>query len=140
MATPRVGVEAVQKQLDEVLRSPGFARNERLSQFLRFVIERHLEGRDRELKESVIGIEVFGRKPDYSPKQDPIVRTEARRLRDRLNQYYEGPLGNNGLRIDLPKGGYIPVIRAVECETVMPTPGSEQGQTKPGKLLAALVC
>ena len=71
MATLPVGVEAVQKQLDEVLKSRGFARNERLSRFLRFIVERHLEGRDRELKESVIGIEVFGRKPTMTPSSIP---------------------------------------------------------------------
>ena len=59
--------EAVRKQLDRLLASPGFGRNERLSRFLRFVVDRHLEGRDQELKESLIAIEVFGRKPDYDP-------------------------------------------------------------------------
>ena len=71
--------------------STGFVRNERLSQFLRFVVEQHLLGHDRgTVKESVIGTEVFGRKPGYNPKRDPIVRTEARRLRERLSEYYEG--------------------------------------------------
>ena len=51
--------QAVRQQLDKVLASPGFARNERLSRFLRFVVERHMEGRDQELKESLIAIEVF---------------------------------------------------------------------------------
>ena len=75
--------QAAQRQLDKVLASPGFARNERMSRFLRFVVERHLEGRDQELKESLIAIEVFGRQPGYDSKQDPIVRTEASRLRAR---------------------------------------------------------
>src|SRR5260370_26967894 len=73
--------QAARRQLDRVLASPGFARNERLSRFLRFVVERHLEGRDQELKESLIAIEVFGRPPGHDSKQDPIVRTEASRLR-----------------------------------------------------------
>lgn len=80
--------QAAQRQLDKVLASPGFARNERMSRFLRFVVERHLEGRDPELKESLIAIEVFGRLPGYDSKQDPIVRTEASRLRGRLSEYY----------------------------------------------------
>ena len=106
-------VNAARRELEEILKSPGFARNERLSLFLRFLVEQHLEGRDHELKESVIGTEVFGRKPDYSPKQDPIVRTEARRLRERLSQYYDGVGESHGLRIELPKGGYVPVVRIV---------------------------
>jgi len=69
------------QQLTRVLSSSGFARNERMSRFLRFLVERHLQGRDDEIKESVIAVEVFNRKPDYDPKQDSIVRTEAGRLR-----------------------------------------------------------
>src|SRR6476660_4584925 len=102
---------AVRRQLEEVLKSPGFARNERLSGFLRFVVERHLEGRSQELKESVIGSAVIGREPTYDTKADPVVRTEARRLRARLREYYDGPGAGDTLVIDLPKGGYVPVIR-----------------------------
>jgi tetratricopeptide (TPR) repeat protein len=102
---------AIRRQLEEVLKSPGFARNERLSGFLRFVVERHLEGRSQELKESVIGIAVFAREPTYDTKADPVVRTEARRLRTRLREYYEGPGAGDTLVIELPKGGYVPVIR-----------------------------
>src|SRR5579864_4302253 len=103
--------EAVRRQIERVLESPGFARNERLSRFLRFVFDRHLEGRDRELKESVIGVEVFGRDPGYNPQSDPIVRTEARRLRARLGEYYQGAGAESSVIIDLPKGGYVPVVR-----------------------------
>jgi hypothetical protein len=46
--------EAVRRELDRVLESPGFSRNERLSRFLRFVVEGHLDGKDHELKESVV--------------------------------------------------------------------------------------
>src|ERR1700760_3683718 len=102
---------AVRRQLEEVLKSPGFARNERLSGFLRFVIERHLEGRTQELKESVIGVEVFGREPGYDTKADPVVRTEARRLRTRLREYYNGSGAGDTIVIDLPKGRYVPVIQ-----------------------------
>src|SRR5260370_36531128 len=107
------GVDA-RRQLARVLESPGFARNERLSRFLRFVVERHLEGRDHELKESVIAVEVFGRKPDYNPKRDPVVRTEAGRLRARLSEYYIGAGKGDEVVIELPKGGYIPVVRQLK--------------------------
>src|SRR5713101_11506 len=82
--------ETARSQLERILESPGFARNERLSRFLRFVVERRLEGKDDELKESLIAIEVFGRRPDYDPKRDPVVRAEASRLRARLGEYYLG--------------------------------------------------
>ena len=103
--------EAARRELEEVLKSAGFARNERLSGFLRFLIDRHLEERDTELKESVIGVEVFGRKPGYNPKEDPIVRTEARRLRARLAEYYGGTGAADPVILELPKGGYVPLVR-----------------------------
>jgi len=109
--------QAARQQLERVLRSSGFAHNERLSRFLRFVVERHLEGRDHELKESVIAIEVFGRRPDYNPKHDAIVRTEAGRLRARLSEFYSGEGKNDPLIIELPKGRYMPAFRRVEAGT-----------------------
>src|SRR5262249_36564206 len=110
-------IQAARQQLERVLRSSGFARNERLSRFLRFVVEQHLNGRDHELKESIIAIEVFGRRPDYNPKNDAIVRTEAGRLRARLSEFYIGEGKNDPLIIELPKGGYTPAFRRVEAGT-----------------------
>ena len=86
METDPVRQDAIRQALERVLSSSGFVRNERLSGFLRFLVERHLEGRDTELKESVIAHEVFGRQADYDPKLDAIVRTEAVRLRARLEK------------------------------------------------------
>src|SRR5258705_13376664 len=80
--------QAVRRQLERVLESPGFSRNERLSRFLRFVVEGHLDGKDHELKESVVAMEVFGRRPDFDHRLDPVVRTEGVRLRARLSEYY----------------------------------------------------
>ncbi len=114
MSAIEIGTEAAGRELERVLGSAIFKRNERLSGFLRFVVERRLEGRAHELKESVIAIEVFGRKPDYNPKHDPIVRTEATRLRARLSQYYIDEGKGAALIIDLPRGGYIPVFRQAE--------------------------
>jgi len=105
--------EDVRRQLDRVLASTGFGRNDRLSRFLRFVVECHLEGRDDELKESLIAVEVFRRKPDYDPKQDSIVRSEAARLRSRLMEYYAGQGSGDPVIIELPKGGYTPRYRPV---------------------------
>ncbi len=103
--------QAIRDELGRVLSSSGFARNERLSRFLRFLVERHLDGRDDEIKESVIGAEVFGRRPDYDPKLDSIVRTEAGRLRGRLIEYYGREVRRDRLVIEVPKGGYVPLFR-----------------------------
>jgi TolB-like protein len=102
---------AARRQLERVLASSGFARNERMAQFLRFVVEQRLAGKDSELKESVIAMEVFGRKPHHDLTRDSIVRTEAGRLRSRLSEYYTGEGKDDVLIIELPKGGYVPVFR-----------------------------
>src|SRR5215471_3662629 len=107
MPISAIAAEAVLLQLERVLNSPGFARNQRRSRFLRVLVERHLEGRDVELKESVIGTEIFGRKPGYDTKADAIVRAEARRLRTLLNDYYSRDGRHDALIIELPKGGYV---------------------------------
>ncbi len=116
--------QAARRQLERVLASAGFSRNERLSRFLRFVVEGHLDGKDQELKESVIAMEVFGRRPDFDSRLDPVVRTEAARLRARLNEYYIKEGQADGLVIELPKGGYVPRFRAVaeERQVIAPTP------------------
>ena len=129
--------QAARRQLDKVLASPGFARNERMSLFLRFVVERHLEGRDAELKESLIAIEVFGRPPGYDSKQDPIVRTEASRLRARLSEYYLADGKGDSMVIDLPKGGYVPVLRQAVTEAI---PAPRHPLTRALPIAAAAAC
>jgi TolB-like protein len=106
--------EAVRSQLEKVLASEGFARKDRISSFLRFVVEQELSGSGNQLKESVIGVEVLGRRPDYDVRQDSIVRTEAGKLRTRLSKYYANGGVADELIIDLPKGGYRPVFRNAE--------------------------
>ena len=74
-------------------------------------MERHLDGKDDEIKESLIAVEVFGRRPDYDPKLDSIVRTEAGRLRARLVEDDAREGERDSPVIDLPKGVYRPVFR-----------------------------
>jgi TolB-like protein/Flp pilus assembly protein TadD len=126
MSPAVVEAEASRRQLDRVLASPGFTRNERLARFLKFVLERHLEGRDSEIKESVLAVEVFGRGSDHDPKQDSIVRTEAARLRARLAEYYLGEGKQDDIVIELPKGGYVPFIR--RCDPPAAPEPLEQNQ------------
>jgi hypothetical protein len=52
--------DEVRSALERVIGSSSFTRAERLSRFLRFVTERTLEGRGDELKEYLLGVEVFG--------------------------------------------------------------------------------
>lgn len=106
--------QLLREALERVLSSSSFARSDRISKLLRFLVERQMEGRDDELKESLIGVEVFGRRPDYDPKLDSTVRTEAVRLRARLDRYYSTEGIQDPLVIELPKGGYVPRCRPRE--------------------------
>jgi tetratricopeptide (TPR) repeat protein len=127
------GAQVVRQQLERMLESSLFTRSAQLSRLLRYLVEKNLEGRDQELKESVIGVEVFGRDPGYDPKLDPIVRTEARRLRARLTEYYEGEGLADMVRIDLPKGGYVPQLHVAEDPPAKVTPGTEGALSLPSK-------
>lgn len=79
-----------------------------MARFLRLVVEHSLAGKSGDLKEYLIGMEAFDRKPSYDPRVDPIVRVEARRLRSKLAAYYQGDGGQDEIVIELPKGSYVP--------------------------------
>lgn len=100
----------IRTHLEGILASREFASAPRLRAFLRFVVETALEGKASEIKESLIAVEVYGRPADYNPQIDSTVRVEAGRLRTRLQKWYDSEGGNERIRIELPKGGYIPVF------------------------------
>ncbi|MCC6859479.1 MAG: tetratricopeptide repeat protein [Bryobacterales bacterium] len=102
-----------------------FARSPRLVSFLTYVVETALAGKPHQIKESLIAVEVYGRQPDYSPSADPAVRVDARRLRDRLKEYYAGSGAAETVRIDIPKGTYVPVI------TFLPAGGHPRASANP---------
>ena len=95
--------QRVRQQLDRILASAAFAEAERAKSLLRFVVERTLDGRAWEIKESVIALEVLGRNSSFDSKSDPIVRVEAGRLRDRLSSYYEAEGEEDAVLISLPR-------------------------------------
>jgi TolB-like protein/Tfp pilus assembly protein PilF len=109
--TDTVPTDAALSALSLVLASEIFARSNRLSQFLRFVVERTLNGHEGSLKEYTIGTEAYGRKADFDPGQDTIVRTEARRLRSKLKEYYETEGKSDDVVIFIRSGSYVPAIR-----------------------------
>jgi serine/threonine-protein kinase len=109
---PAIHDIAVRRQLEKILAHDLFARAERMGRFLRFAVERALEGKAGDLKEYLIGVEVFDRKDSYDPRVDPIVRVEARRLRSKLKAYYEGDGRSDPVVIEFHSGGYAPHIRA----------------------------
>lgn len=79
-----------------------------MCRFLSYSVSQTLSGDGEALKEAVVGIEVFDRPVDYDPRIDPIVRVEARRLREKLRQYYAAEGSSDSIVIALPKGSYAP--------------------------------
>jgi serine/threonine-protein kinase len=104
--------EKVVAQLDRILSSKSFRQADRLKRFLSFTVNETMAGRGEQLKEFVIGVEVFGKGPSFDPRSDPIVRVQARRLRAQLARYYHEEGHADETLIELPKGGYTPVFKA----------------------------
>jgi TolB-like protein len=101
-------------ELEKIEASEIFASADRLRRFLRFAVEAKLNGQEAQIKEYVIGREVYDRDEQYDPRIDPIVRVEARRLRAKLEKYYQSEGLADPIRIELPKGSYVPVIAAAQ--------------------------
>jgi TolB-like protein/Flp pilus assembly protein TadD len=106
-----LSTRSIEDHLQRILASKEFASSARMSRFLRFAVERVLSGQSEQVKEYVLGVEVFDRKPSYDPRVDPIVRVEARRLRSKLESYYAGEGAADELIIEFRKGTYAPVFR-----------------------------
>src|SRR5437588_8518041 len=106
--------EKARGQLNRILSSKAFRQADRLKRFLSFVVEETISGRGDRLKEFVVGVEVFGKDTSFDPRNDPIVRVQARRLRAQLARYYHEEGQDDDLAIDLPKGGYAPVFRSLK--------------------------
>lgn len=113
-AQERLLESPVRQQLDRVLASATFQQADRLRRFLAFIGEEAIDGRSDQLKEYVVGVQVFGKDPSFDPRTDPVVRVQARRLRARLVQYYREEGQADEIVIELPKGGYAPHFRPRE--------------------------
>src|ERR1700685_4391881 len=102
---------AVRDQLKRLLAHPLFANSKRYPVFLAYTVEQTLLGNAGEIKERTIGVEAFGREPNYDVNLDPVVRTTAAEVRKRLIQYYYTPDHAGELVIELPLGSYAPSFR-----------------------------
>ena len=137
---------AVRDELDRILTSADFAQSERMKAFLKFVVEETLEGRAERLKEYTIATEVFARDESFDPQTNTIVRVEAGRLRRRLERYHLTEGRDNEVRIDLPKGTYVPLFRAARppapakpaAAPEAPEPGGDAAARPSGPSIAVL--
>jgi tetratricopeptide (TPR) repeat protein len=131
-----VSQQDARRELDRILADPDFHCTERNRKFLRFVAEEYFRGRDHSVKAYTIAVDVFGRAASFDPSTDPIVRIEATRLRAALASYYELHGQDRPVRIDLPKGRYVPTFSraapvqaaAVEEKVQQPAGPGPQGK------------
>ena len=107
----RPSAQQVREQLARILGARDFAEYPRSAALLSHVVEETLEERGGAIKESTLGVEVFGREPGYDSKADSVVRTQARRVREKLGQYYSAEGRADPVLIEIPKGGYVPRFR-----------------------------
>jgi hypothetical protein len=104
----------VRSAVDRILKSQSMSGCQRLEQLLKFVVDSTLKGDAEHLKETTIGVAVFGRSPDYDPKVDTIVRSQAWRLRSKLKKYYASEGALDPIVIDIPIGHYVPTFHLRE--------------------------
>lgn len=101
----------VREQLDRILASSLFRNSRRFPEFLRYTVNRALSEETEHVKERTIGVEAFGREPNYDTNVDPIVRVTAAAVRKRLAHYYREVGHEHELRIEFARGSYIPEFR-----------------------------
>jgi hypothetical protein len=123
--------------LARIIVSPTFVRSEKLSSLLSYICEMKMKGRENEINEQKIGQAVFGRSRDYDSTVDGIVRTQASRLRNRLDLYFRNEGTTEKIRIVVPRGGYVPVFEPHAEKTVQPEPDSAPEGPAPNVALPA---
>ncbi len=112
---------AVEEQLQRILAADAFSAGLRVKAFLDHIVTEELAGRGEQLKGTALAMDLYGRGADFDPANDPIVRTEAVKLRKALEHYYLTAGSGDPLQIIVPKGGYRPRFVAQEG-TPQPSP------------------
>ena len=114
--------QAIRSQLKQVLDSKQFRSSELQRKFLTFVVLNTLEGRAAEIKEYSIGVDAFNRGSDFDPRVDSVVRVVARRVRERLAEYYSRDGQDYSVIIKLSPGSYVPSFSFQEAGNAQPRP------------------
>ena len=125
-----VDPKLVSQQLKRIVSSPEFFRSEKMCSFLTEVVQATLAQEKARLTERSIGETVFGKERGWDPRTDTIVRSEARRLRRKLREFYTGTGPDSTVLIDLPLGSYLatfalvatPQSQEISPEAIEPKP------------------
>jgi adenylate cyclase len=115
--------ERIRLQLEKILANPEFLASKRNHEFLRYVVEETLAGRAHFIKGYNIAQSVFNRDASFDPQLDPVVRIEASRLRRCLERYYLTAGREDPIRIEIPKGTYVPIFN---CGVETPRPPNRE--------------
>ncbi|MGF1594705.1 MAG: tetratricopeptide repeat protein [Kiloniellaceae bacterium] len=110
----------MREQLERILTSQEFLGSDRARRFLRYVVEETLDGRADRIKAFSVAVAAFDRDESFDPQTDPIVRIEAGRLRRFLERYYLVAGANETIRIDIPKGAYVPTFSWLHGQGIAP--------------------
>jgi hypothetical protein len=123
-------------QAQKIVDSKTFQSAPTLQQLFRFLATRALQAHTDEIKEYTIGVEALGRKQDFDPKTDPIVRVQVYRLRQKLKEYYELEGSEDSILVEIPKGHYLPKFEALKRPpaNLRPVPVPEIGPGTAGTL------
>ncbi len=120
--TPTEG--QIRVELDKICAHSTFAKSKTLRRFLRFTVEETLAGRAGDLKEYVVALSALGRGQNFDPRHSSIVRSQARNLRMRLDEYYRET--NSPLLVAYQPGGYAPEFSWKVAETAKAAPAVEE--------------
>jgi hypothetical protein len=120
VSPPETSSIEIEHQLSRMLESHHFRHSHRYPVLLKYLVEQTLAGRSSELKERLLGIEVFHRAPDYDTNTDPVVRVTAAEVRKRIAQYYQEPGRSQEIRIEIPTGSYVPHFSRPQAPPLAP--------------------
>jgi hypothetical protein len=116
-STEAISAGEIRAHLDRILNSESLRKAPNLCHLLDYVVTKWAEGNARHIKESVIAIEVFGRRADFDGRIDNIVRVQAHRLRKLLETYYAEEGRHEPLRLCIPRGSYVPQVAFAESSS-----------------------
>jgi hypothetical protein len=125
-APKEVPASRIQEALAEMMISGPFRSSKQSQELLQYIVDKSLSGHAELLKERVIGIEVFGRRPDYDTNADPIVRARVAEVRKRLALYYQTEQGK-GVRISVPHGSFKAIFERIDRNPVPLSSASSRG-------------
>jgi hypothetical protein len=103
--------KAISDQIELIFASPDFDATPQQVAVLKFVVNHTLAGKGGEIKDYTVATGVFGRRPNYDPKNDPVVSIRVEILRRALKRYYQNSGKSSPIRIDIPKDSYMPVFK-----------------------------